>query len=54
LNHIKLESKYLRELDLLRDQKIEPIKKHIKADNIICDLLNELGFKRIINVYKNI
>jgi hypothetical protein len=42
-----LELKYVEELFKIK-------KMHIKADNVLCNLLNELNYKELINIYKNI
>lgn len=49
----ELNDKYLRQLnELIPESDIE--KKHIHADNILCELLKELGFNEIVESFNKL
>lgn len=49
----ELNDKYLSQLnDLITENDVE--KKHIDADNILCELLKELGFNEIVESFNKL
>lgn len=49
----ELNDKYLSQLnDLISENDVE--KKHIDADNILCELLKELGFNEIVESFNKL
>ena len=49
-----IENKYIEELIKIKDSNNTHIKKHIQADTVLCDLLLELGYPKIVNLFKSI
>ena len=54
----KLELEYvgklLRTMDRLNDDYYDKQGAHIEADEILCNLLEELGFKEVVRLYREI
>lgn len=49
-----LEEEYLNKLKKIQDKYCNDTEvRHGKEDNLLCDLLNKLGFKKIVSAYSN-
>lgn len=45
---------YLAEMEELKHIRDDPEMVHIKADDILCNLLIELGYVELVHVFKNL
>ena len=50
----ELIEKYLNRLDSECNSQFDTEVDHINADNILCDLLTELGYKEIVDKFNKI
>ena len=50
----QLNKKYLEKLENIKYHKWGKEIDHIKADDLLCELLKELGYIRLVEVFKSI
>ena len=53
MNNEKLKEKYI---NLLKEQQIswDDEMAHVEADNLVCELLKELGFEEVVKEYDKV
>jgi hypothetical protein len=52
MNEEDLEKKYIKKIKKIEDEDQETA--HVEADRILCQLLKELGFKKLVKKYQDI
>ena len=52
-NYLDTTDKYTTPPNDLRFKDEDIVLSHVKADNLMCDILTQLGYSSMVNVFKN-